>query len=467
MSMKSLSLPAGLGWLICGAGAAGIFATYWDESWHTDIGRDSFWTPAHLLLYGAMAVVGVSIAVWGLRVLLTLKSARRALAQLPVVAACLGGVAALAAAPIDNAWHEAFGRDAVEWSPPHMLVVFAATAIALGALAGIDPNARALRAAAGTLLLANAAAVVFEYETDVPQFTEVIYLPILLAVGLTAAGVLRRAVPLAAPVLTACLGYAVLRLAIGAILALLGRSTPDLPIAVLGLAAYDLPLRGRYGRPAAAAAATAALAWAASALGLASESTSAVGVVAAPVLVVAALILAASYRPARVAWPAALIVLAAAFSYLNHVLLRLPTAIGATALALGASLALVLVGHAPHVVVDGLGGPLGPGALVGASHARRARPDGVGPRSARRFAGRLEAVRRGLEWRRLHFLDLDADGLQKIRHVWNLEQHADRTHQRGLLRNDLVRRQRGDVSSRCGETFHHHDHRLLGLETRE
>ena len=161
----------------------------------------------------------------GLRVLLTLKSARRALAQLPVVAACLGGVAALAAAPIDNAWHEAFGRDAVEWSPPHMLVVFAVTAIALGALAGIDPNARALRAAAGTLLLANAAAVVFEYETDVPQFTEVIYLPILLAVGLTAAGVLRRAVPLAAPVLTACLGYAVLRLAIGAILALLGRST--------------------------------------------------------------------------------------------------------------------------------------------------------------------------------------------------------------------------------------------------
>lgn len=154
--------------------------------------------------------------------------------------------------------------------------------------------------------------MVFEYETDVPQFTEVIYLPILLAVGLTAAGVLRRAVPLAAPVLTACLGYAVLRLAIGAILALLGRSTPDLPIAVLGLAAYDLPLRGRYGRPAAAAAATAALAWAASALGLASESTSAVGVVAAPVLVVAALILAASYRPARVAWPAALIVLAAA-----------------------------------------------------------------------------------------------------------------------------------------------------------
>ena len=311
MSMKSLSLPAGLGWLICGAGAAGIFATYWDESWHTDIGRDSFWTPAHLLLYGAMAVVGVSIAVWGLRVLLTLKSARRALAQLPVVAACLGGWRHWRPrrSTMPGMRHSAVTR----WSGAHRTCWWCSRLLRSRWVRWpVSIRTPGLRAAAGTLLLANAAAVVFEYETDVPQFTEVIYLPILLAVGLTAAGVLRRAVPLAAPVLTACLGYAVLRLAIGAILALLGRSTPDLPIAVLGLAAYDLPLRGRYGRPAAAAAATAALAWAASALGLASESTSAVGVVAAPVLVVAALILAASYRPARVAWPAALIVLAAA-----------------------------------------------------------------------------------------------------------------------------------------------------------
>ncbi len=41
---------------------------------------------------------------------------------------------------------------------------------------------------------------------------------------------------------------------------------------------------------------------------------------------------------------AGLLVLAAAFSYLNYRLLKLPTAIGATALALGASLLLVLVG---------------------------------------------------------------------------------------------------------------------------
>ena len=45
VTRNSLSLPVGLGWTVCAAGALGIVATYWDESWHTDIGRDSFWTP--------------------------------------------------------------------------------------------------------------------------------------------------------------------------------------------------------------------------------------------------------------------------------------------------------------------------------------------------------------------------------------------------------------------------------------
>jgi CPA1 family monovalent cation:H+ antiporter len=49
---------------------------------------------------------------------------------------------------------------------------------------------------------------------------------------------------------------------------------------------------------------------------------------------------------------ALLVVLAAAFSYLNHTLLRLPTAIGATALALAASLLLVLLGLAVPRVED-------------------------------------------------------------------------------------------------------------------
>ncbi len=47
---------------------------------------------------------------------------------------------------------------------------------------------------------------------------------------------------------------------------------------------------------------------------------------------------------------AVLVVLAAVFSYLNYTLLKLPTATGATALALGASLLLVLAGLAVPAV---------------------------------------------------------------------------------------------------------------------
>lgn len=285
MNSISLALPGPLAVTVGVGGMGAIFATYWDESWHTDIGRDTFWTPAHVMLYGSMAVVGLSIAAWGLRVLVRTKSLRDTLGELPVAAACLGGVAALAAAPIDNAWHEAFGRDSVEWSPPHMLVIFAATAIALGALAGIDPSARFLRSTASVLLLADAATVVFEYEADVPQFNEMLYLPILLVTGVLVAGVIKRAVPLRTPVAVAVVAYAILRLAVSAVLVLLGRSTPDLPLAVLGFAAYDLPLRGRLPRSAAAAVATSAVAWTASVVGVASQPAASVGLVAVPVIV--------------------------------------------------------------------------------------------------------------------------------------------------------------------------------------
>jgi len=203
------------------------------------------------------------------------------------MAAGLGGLGALAAAPIDAGWHEAYGRDAVLWSPPHMLVVFSATALTLGVISGLPRAGTALRAAAGVLLLANAMAVVFEFEADVPQFTEVVYLPILVCMGLLVAGVLSRTVSVRAPVTLIVLGYAAVRLAVTAGLIGLGRSTPDLPIAVLGLAAYDLPLRSRLQRSAAAALAMSALAWAASGAGVASPSAAAMAQAAIPLVVVA------------------------------------------------------------------------------------------------------------------------------------------------------------------------------------
>ena len=264
------------------AGLLAVFATYWDEAWHTDVGRDSAWAAPHLLLYGSVAVVGLGVGYWGLRVLMRTRSVRATLAHPPLLAAGSGALGALAAAPIDTFWHEAYGRDAVLWSPPHMLVVLASTSLVLGVLAGLPRHARALRAAVGVLLLANVATVVFEYEADVPQFSEVLYLPLLLLVGLPTVWLIRELVPLRAPAATVVFGYVVLRLVVVAGLLSLGRSTPDLPIAVIGLAAVDLPLERTASRLGAATIATSVLAWAASALSFASPEAADVAVAAVP-----------------------------------------------------------------------------------------------------------------------------------------------------------------------------------------
>src|SRR5680860_1919228 len=147
-----LSLPAVLGWPIVVAGLLAIFATYWDEAFHTDVGRDSAWAAPHVLLYGSVGVVGLGVATWGLLVLAGTRSLRATLGHTSLMAAGLGGLGALAAAPIDAVWHEAYGRDAVLWSPPHMLVVFSATALTLGVISGLPKAGKALRAAAGVLL---------------------------------------------------------------------------------------------------------------------------------------------------------------------------------------------------------------------------------------------------------------------------------------------------------------------------
>jgi hypothetical protein len=37
-----------------------VVGTYWDISWHMSIGRDSFWTPAHLAIQAGGIVSGLA-----------------------------------------------------------------------------------------------------------------------------------------------------------------------------------------------------------------------------------------------------------------------------------------------------------------------------------------------------------------------------------------------------------------------
>jgi hypothetical protein len=133
-------LPAGLLALVVVAGSAGLFATFWDDAWHTDLGRDQATIPPHLLLYGSMAVIGAVVAAWGLVALRRSRSPAAVLRQPPLLLAAAGGTLTLVALPIDAAWHAAFGRDAVLWSPPHMLAIFGSLALLVGFLAGARPD---------------------------------------------------------------------------------------------------------------------------------------------------------------------------------------------------------------------------------------------------------------------------------------------------------------------------------------
>lgn len=312
MNPSRLSLRPWAAAVIALSGFVSLVATYWDDAWHTDLGRDSARIPPHLWLYGSVAVAGAAVIGWGVRSLLATRSLRAVLRQSPLLVAAAGGAATLAAAPLDAVWHASFGRDAVLWSPPHMLVIFASAAMILGVITGTARSrSGAVEALLAGLLLGTAAMTVMEYETDVPQFSEALYLSVLLVAALSTAVVARAYVPTRAPVTAMVVVYIALRLVAAVVLGLLGRTAPELPVAILGLGVLDLPWRNMILRYSAGAAAVSLLAWLASVTGLVSRSASEVAVVAVPVLVVFAVVLIATVRRG---WPIVLALFAIAAS---------------------------------------------------------------------------------------------------------------------------------------------------------
>ncbi|HEY6299047.1 MAG TPA: hypothetical protein VIW95_05330 [Candidatus Binatus sp.] len=108
----------------------------------SQIGRDSFWTPAHMMIYLAGVLAGVAsgyailsttfgasqeakdsgISVWGFR------------GPLGCFMAAWGGFAMLTSAPFDNWWHNAYGLDVKIVSLPHSMLGIGELMIELGAL---------------------------------------------------------------------------------------------------------------------------------------------------------------------------------------------------------------------------------------------------------------------------------------------------------------------------------------------
>ncbi|MBA2521755.1 MAG: hypothetical protein H0V25_00335 [Solirubrobacterales bacterium] len=231
-----LAYAAVSGFLLAMAG------TYWDDAWHTDRGRDSFLIPPHICLYVGIAVAGAALGLWALR-LARADGIRSALGDPRVMLALVGLSVTLGAAPIDNAWHVAFGRDAVLWSPPHMLGVAGSLAIAAALLLALTParstGGRIAGRIAAVAVLAVAVIPVLEYETDVPQFDSAWYLPVLALGAAFALGVVKSILPGAWPAATAALLYTVLRVLITGGLLLAGMAAPIVPLLVVPAVILD------------------------------------------------------------------------------------------------------------------------------------------------------------------------------------------------------------------------------------
>jgi hypothetical protein len=166
----------------------------WDISWHSAIGRDTFWTPAHTCSHFGGALGGficgwlvlkttfwpspeeraATVRVWGMR------------GPLGAWVTIWGALAMLTSAPFDNWWHNAYGLDVEILSPPHSVLAAGMYFHVVGGLLlvlslqnrsaeGDQTRGRWLFAFAGGILLCLAAIMVTEKSLPNQQHAALFY----------------------------------------------------------------------------------------------------------------------------------------------------------------------------------------------------------------------------------------------------------------------------------------------------
>jgi hypothetical protein len=176
-----------------------MIGVYWDISWHMSIGRDSFWTPAHLLIQAGGLIAGLTSGYVALKTTFGAAPAAKANAvsfwgfRAPLGAwVCIWGcLAMVTSAPFDNWWHNAYGLDVRIISPPHTVLALGIAAIGVGALlltlAWQNRETRHQRLAmwlfivAGALLLMDRAIMLTEFSGRNQQHTGSFYRVSMLA----------------------------------------------------------------------------------------------------------------------------------------------------------------------------------------------------------------------------------------------------------------------------------------------
>ncbi len=129
-------------WCSVFAVTSAMIGAHWDISWHRSVGRDTFWTPAHIAIYLCGVLAGISSAFLVLTTTFQPASPLRKFSvrlwgfrgPLGAFIAAWGGIAMLTSAPFDDWWHNAYGLDVKIVSPPHILLILGVLAVETGAL---------------------------------------------------------------------------------------------------------------------------------------------------------------------------------------------------------------------------------------------------------------------------------------------------------------------------------------------
>jgi hypothetical protein len=179
------------GLLLAFAASCITIGIIWDISWHETIGRDTFWTPAHMAIYlgGALGgCVGGWLAVQYTFLASPMERAASvrvfgARAPLGAWVAIWGAVAMITSGPFDNWWHNAYGLDVKIISPPHALLGLGMFGIIFGALLLVLTRQNRLHDGAGSglfvyvggIFLVIAGVFVMEYTFPNMQHAAIFY----------------------------------------------------------------------------------------------------------------------------------------------------------------------------------------------------------------------------------------------------------------------------------------------------
>jgi hypothetical protein len=197
-------------WASVTAAASIMGGLYWDISWHETIGRDTFWTPAHLMIQFGAILAAVCSAYLIFSTTFGKDAATREASvhvlgfrgPLGAFVTAWGGVAMVVSAPFDNWWHSAYGLDVKIMSPPHTVLAMGLVGIMWGSviliLGQMNRADAVLRRRLQLLLLCTGGFIVaqemmykLEFTNRVLMHSAIFYLVVTIGLGVVLEGIAR------------------------------------------------------------------------------------------------------------------------------------------------------------------------------------------------------------------------------------------------------------------------------------